>query len=263
MGEMDEDILMVPVEGVARDTQALFFNVPERSPFSGVLAVPEMREEEYIEGMPLSRGNLDIGFMSGALLLTVSYFALFSILRLRGRGVLTALFAIFLKKKNGEITRLGETPSDYLYLSIALILSFVSLSVFFGDTMNAFVWREVFLFFLPLAGYHLFLLSTTFFLGWVFESKHCAREIISNIWAFNAIIGLILSPLVFSLLFVPLSFKEGLTILLFFLLSLYLLCRLIRWVKILFEHSVSILYMILYLCALEILPVIVLYKILG
>ena len=41
---------------------------------------------------------------------------------------------------------------------------------------------------------------------------------------------------------------------------LLMIVKIIRWIEILITHRVSILYMILYLCALEIMPLLVLYK---
>ena len=45
--------------------------------------------------------------------------------------------------------------------------------------------------------------------------------------------------------------------------AIILIFRFIRLIKILYGYRVSILYMILYLCGLEILPILVVYKLLG
>jgi hypothetical protein len=69
----------------------------------------------------------------------------------------------------------------------------------------------------------------------------------------------VVSPLVFSLFHVRPGVAGVLLACTWTVLTLYEMVRLWWWVKILFQRGVPIFYMILYLCALEILPLLALY----
>ena len=101
------------------------------------------------------------------------------------------------------------------------------------------------------------------FLGWVFNAPRCASEACLANCAGNAVTALLLSPLMLSLFFV----RESSVPLLFSVILIFLfLCLILKWIRlcgILFEFKVSVFYMILYLCTLEITPLLVAYKLLG
>ncbi len=101
-----------------------------------------------------------------------------------------------------------------------------------------------------------------FSLGFVFNGIKEAREYLNTTFVYNKNTAIFLLPITLSVPFIvynlkPFLFYSGLFIMLFFFIY-----RLFRGVKILFRKHVSIFYMILYLCALEILPMLVIIKIL-
>jgi len=100
------------------------------------------------------------------------------------------------------------------------------------------------------------------FVGYIFNGIKESKEYLHTIFIYNKNLGVILLPITLSVPYItqhatPLLLNAGLILTLIF----YIL-RLFRGVKILFRQHVSIFYMILYLCALEILPLLMIYKLL-
>ena len=99
-------------------------------------------------------------------------------------------------------------------------------------------------------------------IGYIFNGSKEAKEYLHTIFIYNKNLAMILLPITLSVPFIAeyassFLLNAGIIIgLIFFLL------RLFRGIKILFRKHVSIFYMILYLCALEILPLLVIYKLL-
>ena len=96
--------------------------------------------------------------------------------------------------------------------------------------------------------------------GWTFNAKNMADEVIVNLWTYNILSGLLISPFVIAIFFVKSFAVIPLLKIVIFGAILLMIVKIIRWIEILITHRVSILYMILYLCALEIMPLLVLYK---
>lgn len=100
------------------------------------------------------------------------------------------------------------------------------------------------------------------FIGYIFNGIKESKEYLHTVSIYNKNLGVILLPITLSVPYmaqhaIPLLLNAGLILTLIF----YIL-RLFRGVKILFLQHVSIFYMILYLCALEILPLLMIYKLL-
>ena len=99
-----------------------------------------------------------------------------------------------------------------------------------------------------------------FFIGYVTMSSSETSEYIFNTNNYNRVLGLFLFPMCLVIAFIPRLQQEylfiiGITIFLF----LYFLL-LFRGIKILLRKHFSIFYLILYLCSMEILPILYLYK---
>lgn len=154
-------------------------------------------------------------------------------------------------------------------VSFFLILNFVMVcSLFLWQSIatnsssevsdSAVVWIA-----LALLGVYVVKIISTRVLGFIFEVKEAAREYAYNIVLFNKTIGLILFPITLLLTYarqVPATWLiwSGLV-----LWGLALLYRLVRLSFIGFSvRGVSVFYIILYLCTLEILPVLVIIKLL-
>jgi len=148
------------------------------------------------------------------------------------------------------------------------LLFFVNTTVFIVVLINQFHTGPLpfqgiqlfFLCFLGLLGLYLIKFVGFGIIGQVFKGPRESREYIHTVFLFNKNLGLFLFPIIVSSPFiapyaVPLLLQLGIAMAGFF----YLL-RLMRGLKILFKKHVPIFYMILYLCALEILPLLMIYK---
>ena len=104
----------------------------------------------------------------------------------------------------------------------------------------------------------MFLLCSLF--GWTFNNTHSSKSIFINIVYFFQNTSIITSPLVVLYFYLPHS--EGSKIM-FLCYGILIICKIIKLLQsfnILYKNRVSILYLILYLCALEFIPLFVLYK---
>lgn len=242
------------------DTVEQSYTISERPAFTATTS----SDESYVEGIPLPRESQDIGFMSAILLFTVLYYTFVAILRLKGRGLFTALFQTFVKKKNAGLIQSREMRPNYSYLTLALSLSMAALAMLLNFLLHgSFVFKDLLIYFLILCIYHFLALGGITLCGWTFNKHQCARILSANLWAYNSVLGIALSPFILGLYFISQSTGVYLLWIIFGLFFIYFIFRVIRWLKILFENRVSIFYLILYLCALEILPLFVLYKLLG
>jgi hypothetical protein len=100
-------------------------------------------------------------------------------------------------------------------------------------------------------------------LGFIFEMREAAQEYIYNVVLFNKTVGLILFPVTLCLAYarqLPPDWMVGIGLVFWGLILVYRFVRL-SWIG-LSVRGVSFLYIILYLCTLEILPFIVIIKML-
>jgi hypothetical protein len=100
------------------------------------------------------------------------------------------------------------------------------------------------------------------FLSYIFGTGAQTGEFLFYVSLYNRILGMLLLPLVISIPFV----SSNLTMVLIqcglvMIVATYLL-QMTRGAKIILRNPVSIFYLFLYLCALEILPLVVIYKLL-
>ena len=99
-------------------------------------------------------------------------------------------------------------------------------------------------------------------LGYVFKGNNESKEYLFTIFLYNKNLGLFLFPIIIALPFVQSHAVVWLIniglLMIFFFFSL----RIARGLRILLRKHVSIFYMILYLCALEIFPLLMIYKLL-
>ena len=197
-------------------------------------------------------------------LFTVLFLILFAILRLHGKDILVPMLQISIsRKKTTLLLNEGRIEQVGFYL-LGLALSFSVLSVFLSYWCTGeFVSLFALFVFGGLLLYHGCLNGLIRLLGWTFNRKNAIAEAIIQVWAFHISAGLFIAPLVLALFFVQ---KYAITALLgtcMTILALVLIAKIIRTVIILFSHKVSILDMILYLCALEMIPLLTLWKVMG
>jgi len=96
--------------------------------------------------------------------------------------------------------------------------------------------------------------------GILFNRIKILREYLYNIFIFNKLMGMAVLPLIFLLVYTRGVLQEVVFWLTIIVVSGIFLMRLIRGVVFSYRKEVLIFYMFLYLCALEIAPLVLLYR---
>jgi len=96
--------------------------------------------------------------------------------------------------------------------------------------------------------------------GLLFNRARIVREYLYNMFIFNKLSGLLALPLMFLLVYTRGILQEVIFWICIFALSGIVVMRLIRAIVFSYRKEVLIFYMFLYLCALEIIPLVLLYR---
>ncbi len=96
--------------------------------------------------------------------------------------------------------------------------------------------------------------------GFVLRIKHIVEEYLHTVSIYNIVLGIVLLPIVLAIPFIRESLREYVIILGILLVIISYILRVLRAFKIIFLKGISIIYLILYLCALEILPMVIIYR---
>jgi len=144
-----------------------------------------------------------------------------------------------------------------LSLLIYLIFEFFHYYFIF-KTFYFFFFLVAFIFLLLLLKRVLIYLS-----GFFLSQKDLSFKYNKNIQLFNNTLGLLIIPFILAIPFVEEIYVNFLITSSISLIVVFYFIRIIRSLKIFIEYNVSIFYMILYLCTLEILPNLLMYKILA
>ena len=207
-------------------------------------------------------------FLIGVVVLSV---ILLGYLRLNSSRFLKTIFKSILS--HHEFKRLFSTVNirnsvhsvmlDFLFVFNMGILTFQIVSIF---SKSASLSISILLFLGSMVGVSLyFLLKMAIFktLGYIFSTKEQTNEYLFFVGIINKTFGIILTPVLVILPFVT---GVGTYIVVSIALILYLLLyiiQLLRGFKIILGKAVSLFYFIMYLCTLEILPAIVVYRFLS
>lgn len=99
------------------------------------------------------------------------------------------------------------------------------------------------------------------FTGWIFDVKEATGAYIFAVYLINKILGVILIPFTLLIAFAqPLIISISITISLLIILLLYIYRYLVSFAPVRKEVKVSVLHFFLYICAFEIIPLLVIYK---
>jgi len=195
---------------------------------------------------------------------TVAFLMIFAFVRLRGKELFSNLLNILWKRKKAEIIQNEGIAANLICYVLSLGLSFSILAICVVYLISGhFLNLQSLYIFAGLLGYHFFLLAIIRLLGWTFNARNITDEVVINVWTYHILIGLLVSPFVIALFFVRSFAVMPLLKIVTSGLLLFMSIKIIRWFEILFSYKVSILYMFLYLCTLEIMPLLVLYKVVA
>ena len=119
-----------------------------------------------------------------------------------------------------------------------------------------------FIMFGALTGLYIFRAISTSFIGFVFLKQKVFSEFFHNTNIFTKNTGLFLLPIVITLQFLSYEYLAFIIYTGIILIAILYLLQIVRSFQIIIRKNVSIFYMILYLCAFEFAPFLIIYKIL-
>ncbi len=177
------------------------------------------------------------------------------------------LFAIYNKQESNRIfndnSALTNRVSIFLLLLFALNLSMflIECSSFYGILLTTssklITYFALSIIIILLNVLKIFQLSL---LGKILKIQDTINEYIHEIYIHNKAIGISLFPIIIFMPFVIASATKAFVYTGFGLIVVFSLLRIFRGAKIIFTKRLSIFYMILYLCTLEILPILIILK---
>jgi len=218
-------------------------------------------------GIILPEEEIRINTQSWMIGIFVIVFLLFSIVKVFYRNYVGQLLSSgfnfneakkMFKEKSLSFTHAAFRFDIIFYLVTGVFLyqvaEFFSIQFYSVEWMNYFFITGGLIFFITIKK------ILYFFMGYVTKSFPETSEYIFNINNYNRILGIFLFPMCLIIEFIPRLQQEYLFIIgIIFSLFLYFLL-LFRGIKILLRKHFSIFYLILYLCYLEILPILYLYQ---
>lgn len=228
-------------------------------------ALPWQTEDSLVI-IPLKNGRPGILLnkaenLTGSLIYTVLFLIVFAVIRLRGKNLFSLLLNVVIKKKKYEIILNEGITQNLIYYFLSLSLSFSILAIALTYlTQRDFDIHQIFYILTFLTVWHLFFLCVLRLCSWIFNTRSIGEEASINLWAYHIIAGLLISPFVLAAFFVKAFAIQLLIKTIVICLILFYLVKFLRWLEILLSYRVPIFYMILYLCALEVIPLLVLYK---
>jgi len=110
------------------------------------------------------------------------------------------------------------------------------------------------------AGVYILKLIVSAFLRAVFKDPGLIREYLFEVFLINKAAGILLLPLSLALIILNISKAQTLILIIAILALLFVVFRFIQGLRLSLDYKVSGVYIILYLCTLEILPLLVLVR---
>lgn len=202
--------------------------------------------------------------------LLVGILLYFAFIKLIFRKYLNSLFAFFFKasmRQKQIREHLMHSPVPALLLNIfsvisgGIFISFVLLYHRFHITTT--MWRLMLLSILALSLIYLAKLITLKIVGWIFSIKEAVSTYIFVVYSINKLIGIFLIPFVVLLAFSERSVAQLLITLSFIMIVILFLYRyIVAYVPVRKEIKVSQFHFVLYICAFELMPLLLIYKVL-
>lgn len=216
---------------------------------------------EYVT-MPLQLAEPRIEYMYG-LIVVAAFMAIIAVLRITDTSLFKTILNGMFKYKNSE-SLLGTGYATLGHRLLLLTLSFASIAILITYiTSNNIIDTSTGIIFAILFVMHYSTIGIYKYLGWVFNNPYVAKLAGINLWLSNISYGIFVTPIVLSLFFIRPSWHAVVMKITFTILIFLFIVRIFRWLRILFQNRVFILYIFLYLCGLEIAPLILLIKMLA
>lgn len=212
----------------------------------------------------LRQQNTSDWWMSGTILLCVSLFVLVKVLA--NKRFMQIFFSIFglhyFHQLNRDGNLLKERISAPLFVIYSLLISLLIFQTILiynkyqDELLNSFVLFS--LIFISMIILWCFKIIVIIFIAKLFKEYQISTEYKINILVFNIIMGIFLLPLLILIVYLKTNIFLYST---FIIIGFLILFRLFRSMQIVISlRKISVLYIFLYFCSLEILPAIVIIK---
>ncbi|MBA4239758.1 MAG: hypothetical protein C0448_03460 [Sphingobacteriaceae bacterium] len=178
--------------------------------------------------------------------------------------VFTSVFSLQeAKQLFREEFKLTKRVSILLGISFILVMAFFVqiINEYFGLILNNYSQLKQFIFFIAVIGLmYLIKFLSNYLLAFITSNEELGKEYLFNVYVFSQTIGIVLFPMVICLQFTKYPIEWFLYPALIICSGFYALRMFRGFVISSSEQNIGILYIFLYLCALEILPLLVLIK---
>jgi hypothetical protein len=139
-------------------------------------------------------------------------------------------------------------------LMFSLLILLILISINFNITKRYFI--DYLIIFSSVSILILIRLGIIYFNGFLFQMKSVTSEYIHIIFLINKNLGIILLPVIFTSIYTPTGISKILLTIAFLLVFLATLLKIVRGFQIIMKNRVLLFYSILYLCTLELLPLV-------
>jgi len=201
-------------------------------------------------------------------MLLILSFVFLGWIRLFNRNYFTALFksvfsnsdsAAFYREKNALTTRSSFLLNLFFNINSALFVVLLNqiFQIFASDSISLFAIT-----FGSLVGLYIFRGLNGAFIGYVFLKQKVFEEYFYNVNLFTKITGFVLFPLNVALRFAPYSYQNIIIYTGLIVIVLFYFLLIVRAFQLIIRKNTSLFYMILYLCAFEFAPFLIIYKLL-
>ncbi|MBN2612081.1 MAG: DUF4271 domain-containing protein [Bacteroidales bacterium] len=162
-------------------------------------------------------------------------------------------------EKNLMITRVSLVLNFIFVLSVSLVL--LKISNFYNKIPETFDKASFFLIILNVLILYMVLKTLIIkLIGYIFLQGNLVNDYLHNANIYNKILGIVLIPFLFATFYTDPEIAEILLYVMVVIYFLSLVFKIIRGFQIIIKYDIFIFYSILYLCTLEILPLIIGYK---
>ncbi|MGM0531655.1 MAG: DUF4271 domain-containing protein [Bacteroidota bacterium] len=259
--------------------QNFLYNIPEvkpsdsqesrtiYQPVENSMATTEKTKAEQIKELPIKKdfqGDFDwITFILIGIFLLIGWTRLFF------SKYFIALLRSFHSYNYASSLYYGKNSLTIRASTVLNLIFFLTAGTFLFQTMNYYEFSvpypDPIVQFFSLAAFflvwYIWNYLTTGFIGSVFLRQTSFQEYFHNYNLYRKILGISLFPVILMLQYISPEYKAVIILIGVIIFGILYVTHILRGIVIFIKKNVSIFYLILYLCALEFLPLLVLYKV--
>lgn len=243
-------------------------SITQKNKIDKAVHITEIKSSKAIQKETTASGSSTFSSETWLMGLLLAILFLFALIKLQFSSKLSMHFqSIFsfqyfsklFKEQNTLNLRLGQLLSVIFYLNTSLIFLY-STAYFHPDFIINSEFKSFLFILLSLLVLFASYSILNKLLAFVFETYELIKEHLYNLYFTHRIIGLILLPFVVLYPYVPQQLAFIFLIFAWLIILLSFISRWFRGLQISFKYRVPYFYLILYLCALEIIPLLFLLK---